>query len=63
MSIYKYNEKYGWTEIEPGTPAFGKTQNQIYANLKKNQVPPYNIHVHAKNNTFTVCLTIFIIET
>lgn len=43
-------------EIEPGTLAFGKTQNQIYAYLKKNQVPPYNIHVHAKNNTFTVCL-------
>lgn len=39
MSIYKYNEKYGWTEIEPGTPAFGKTQNQIYANLKKIRFP------------------------
>lgn len=50
-------------EIEPETPAFGKTQNQIYANLKKNQVPPNNIHVHAKNNTFTVSLIIIIIET
>lgn len=50
-------------EIEPGTLAFRKTQNQIYANLKKNQVPPNNIHVHAKNNTFTVSLIIIIIET